>query len=308
MTPRRLILQAAALFREKGVPGPAFDASALLAHLTGRPALELRLDDETPLSDEVTGAYQALCRRRADRVPLQHLTGEAWFCGRPFQTGPEALIPRPETELLLRRARALESALREQVGGEALDLCCGGGCIAVTLALDTGFAVTASDISEPALDLTRRNAQRLGASVRTVRSDMLEAFRRDGGSFALILSNPPYIPSGECDHLQPEVMHDPRLALDGGADGLAFYRRIAADVPRALLPGGMLLLEIGCGQAEAVSGLLTAAGFEAIRIYQDEAGLDRAVEARLPAAFRQESPCTDNTSESSTATASCRRS
>ena len=147
---------------------------------------------------------------------------------------------------------------------------------------------TASDISKPALELTKRNALRHSAVVKTACSDLLDGFlQQDSERFALIVSNPPYIPSDVCDNLQPEVMRDPRLALDGGADGLDFYRRIAADAPNTLLPGGVLLLEIGSDQGEAVRNILSAAGFGNIRVFKDDAGLDRAVEAHLPHSLQE---------------------
>ena len=288
MTPRRLILQAAALFREHGVPDPVYDAAELLSYVTKQPPLLLRLDDDTEVAGSQEETFRSLCSRRAARIPLQHLLGTAWFFGREFAVSPDALIPRPETELLIHRAKALVSELISSVGCAALDLCCGSGCIAVTLVLETRFVVTASDISKPALELTKRNALRHSAVVKTACSDLLDGFLQpDSERFALIVSNPPYIPSDVCDNLQPEVMRDPRLALDGGADGLDFYRRIAADAPNTLLPGGVLLLEIGSDQGEAVRSLLSAAGFGNIRVFKDDAGLDRAVEAHLPHSLQE---------------------
>lgn len=277
VTPRALILRAAQRLRSAGIPDATNDAALLLAHLTQREALPLRLDTDTNLSDALVQQYDGLILQRANRVPLQWLTGHQSFCGLDFRVTPDVLIPRPETALLAERSIALG---RSQPDFSLLDLCCGSGCIAVTCALALpGARVTACDDSRPALEVAEDNARRLGASVSFRQGDLLNAVPDQ--RFHLIASNPPYIPSGDCPELQPEVRREPLLALDGGADGLDFYRRIAREAPAHLYKGGALLLEVGMGQAEAVTRLLRAGGFEDISVTDDLAGIPRMVEGHI---------------------------
>ncbi len=278
MTPRQLILGAAQRFRDAGVPDPLWDAAQLLAHVTGREALALRLDDAGEVSASDCAAYESLCARRAARVPLQHLLGTAFFCGREFEVTPDVLIPRPETEILVREAL---SAAHLCGSSPILDLCCGSGCIAITLSLALGCPVDAADLSGAALSVARRNASRLGAQIRCFEGDLFAALPPGESLYGVIASNPPYIPTADCAGLQPEVLHDPMLALDGGADGLRLIRRITAEAPAHLRPGGALLMEIGSGQGPAAAALLRDGGFGEVRILPDEAGLDRIAAGRL---------------------------
>lgn len=277
MTPRELIRRTAADFRASGVPDPEVDAALLLSHLTGQPPLLLRTDDWTALPDEALSAFRSLARRRMAREPLQYLLGSQSFLGRDFRVDGRVLIPRPETELLAERAiAALTQAGR---GAMALDLCCGSGCIAVSMALAVpGARVHACDLSSDALAVTRFNAAALSAAVTLHQGDLLAAV--DGLAFHVIVSNPPYIPSADCLTLQREVLQEPLMALDGGADGLDFYRRIAAEAPARLVPGGVLLLEVGHDQAEAVSAMLEHAGFRDVRAHEDYQHIPRMIEAR----------------------------
>ena len=278
-TPRALILSAARALREAGVPDPQHDAACLLAHLTGADPLALRLDMDTEVSGEIAEAFEGLCRQRAERIPLQHLTGTQLFCGRLFRTDARALIPRPETEELVRRAA---EELRGCPDGTAvLDLCCGSGCIGVTVALDCpGVRVTCADLSADALSLAQENAARLGAEVCFVQGDLLAPC--GDKAYRMILSNPPYIPTAVCAELQPEVRRDPPMALDGGPDGLDFYRRIAREAPAHLLSGGTLLMEIGADEGEAVAALLREAGFAEVQVFPDLAGRPRMVRGVRP--------------------------
>ena len=183
------------------------------------------------------------------------------------------LIPRPETEALC--AWALE-ALPASGPCRVLDLCCGSGCIGLTLAAERpSLQVTLSDCSRDALDVSAANAARFGLRVSMHRGDLTEGLPQ--AFFDCVVSNPPYIPSGECGILQPEVLREPSLALDGGPDGLDFYRRIASGSAEILRPEGILLLELGYGEADAVSGLLASAGFTGIKVRKDFSGLDRMV-------------------------------
>lgn len=276
MTPQALIRQTTALFQQAGIPDPAWDSALLLAHLTGRPALNLRLDGDTQLGEDVLQRYALLCQQRLQRQPLQYLLGEQPFLGRMFQVDERVLIPRPETELLAERAIAF---LGQREAPVALDLCCGSGCIGISLALEVpGAQVHVADLSADALAVTKANAQALGAKVTLHQGDLFVPV--EGMAFDLIISNPPYIPTEECRSLQAEVMQEPAMALDGGADGCDFYRRIAAAAASHLRPGGVVLLEVGCGQAEAVAAMLEASGFRCA-VHKDLQGIRRMVEAQL---------------------------
>ena len=273
-----LIRNTAQRFQEAGIPDPVNDAALLLSHLTGRPPLQLRLDDVTAVSIRIINAYEALVCKRLSRIPLQYLLGEAPFFGRFFAVDPRVLIPRPETELLCEWA--LEE-LTDTPGPRILDLCCGSGCIGITLKSERPDAsVILSDISPDALSLARENAVRLSAEVSFCRSDLLDIFRKP--FFNLIISNPPYIPSADCDTLQPEVLQEPRLALDGGTDGLSVYRRIVPEALNALVPGGLLMMEMGIDEDRTVAGLLKVAGFRSIQVREDYAGIRRMIMAVKP--------------------------
>lgn len=276
MTPQTLLRETTALFRQAGIPDPAWDSALLLAHLTGRPALNLRLDTDTRLDADTLALYDELCRQRLQRRPLQYLLGVQPFLGRDFHVDERVLIPRPETELLAERAIAW---LKTRERPTALDLCCGSGCIGISMALDVpGARVHAADLSPDALEVTRCNAAHLGAQLTLHQGNLFAAV--EGMRFDLIISNPPYIPTAECRELQAEVLQEPGMALDGGADGYDFYRRIAQESPAHLLPGGLVLLEVGYGQAGAVADMMAASGFQTA-IHRDLQGIERMVEARL---------------------------
>ncbi len=266
---------AAAQLRAAGVPDPAWDSGQLMSRVTGLAPLMARLS-ERELTAEEAAAFDALVQRRLQREPLQYILGTQDFCGRSFAVDGRVLIPRPETELLAERAvRALQDF---GPGAHALDLCCGSGCLGITLALEAPSAqVDMADLSEDALAVTRKNADRLGAQVSLLRGDLWDAV--DARQYQLIVSNPPYIPDADCLALQAEVMREPPMALKGGMDGLDFYRRIAAGLRKHLLPGGVLLLEVGFDQAERVAELLRAAGCETA-CHEDYQHILRMVEAR----------------------------
>lgn len=266
---------AAAQLRTAGVPDPAWDSGQLMSRVTGLAPLMARLS-ERELTAEEAAAFDALVQRRLQREPLQYILGTQDFCGRSFAVDGRVLIPRPETELLAERAvRALQDF---GSGAHALDLCCGSGCLGITLALEVPSAqVDMADLSEDALAVTRKNADRLGAQVSLLQGDLWDAVR--ARQYQLIVSNPPYIPDADCLALQAEVMREPPMALKGGMDGLDFYRRIAAGLRKHLLPGGVLLLEVGFDQAERVAELLRAAGCETA-CHEDYQHILRMVEAR----------------------------
>ena len=257
-------------YRLRAVPDPRLDAEYLLAHVLGLPRLRMLTEKGRALTDEEAAAFDALLRRREEREPLQYILGSQSFMGFSLRTDPRALIPRNDTEAVC------ETALDHLAAGQrALDLCTGTGAIAIALKkLRPGAQVTAADVSEDALALARENARRLGADVRFLRGDLFAPVEKE--SFHLIVSNPPYIPVSLRGKLQPEVEREPALALFAGEDGLDFYRRIAREAPRHLLPGGHLVLETGDGQAEAVCALLEGA-FQHLRVFRDLNGLPRGV-------------------------------
>ena len=278
MNPRSLLLSSAERLREAGVPDPVNDAALLLSSLCGKPPLALRLDAETELPASLRDDYERLLKRRLSREPLQYILGETVFCSLPFHTDRRALIPRPETELLCLWAG--EKITTAPVAS-LLDLCCGSGCIG--LALKRRFPsldVTLADLSPEALSLAEENAAALGLSVHLSRGDLFGAVA--GRVFDLIVSNPPYIPSETCRGLQEEVRREPVLALDGGEDGLDFYRRIIGGAPRHLSGSGGLLLELGADEAAAVSDLLHRARWRDVALRQDDRGIDRMIFARCP--------------------------
>lgn len=234
----------------------------------------LHSDDIIEQKDEER--YRDLLQKRGSHIPLQHLTGTCDFMGLTFQVNDQVLIPRQDTETLV------ESALsRLKEGDRALDLCTGSGCIILSLEkLGPGIRGLGADISAAALAVAKRNRDSLGLESDFCRSDLFEGIE---GVFDIIVSNPPYIASGKIPGLMEEVRgFEPLLALDGGADGLDFYRRIIKDARDFLKPGGWLGLEIGYDQREAVEELLRRQGFIKTETLQDLAGLDRTVWAENP--------------------------
>lgn len=277
MTPRMLLLDAAKRLQAAEIPDPQVDGALLLAHLTGRHPLELRLDEESQLAEETAAAFGTLLKKRLQRYPLQYLTGEANFFGRVFCVDERVLIPRPETELLAEKA--VQALKKFPSPAQALDLCCGSGCIGITMALEVpAAAVTLTDLSAAALAVAKDNAETLQAKVIFQQGDLFMAV--PGQQFQVIVSNPPYIPDGECSVLQQEVRCEPLTALAGGADGLEFYRRIAKEAPEHLTIGGMLLLEVGWNQAQQVGELLQQAGLDVLSIDQDWQGIPRMITAK----------------------------
>lgn len=257
------------------------EARLLLARVLKCKPIDLlvRYDEEPAEADRT--AFREFIRRRVDGWPVAYLLGEREFFLLPFEVTPAVLIPRPETETLVAEAVSL---LKKLPAPAVLDLCTGSGCIAVSLAHGAKTArVTATDVSPDALDVAGRNAARNGVADRVeFRAGDLFAALPPGAAFDLVATNPPYVTQAELAGLQPEVRdHEPRLALDGGPDGLAFYRRIAAGVEAVLKPGGWLLAEIGATQNEAVTGLFAGRPeLEVVKTLKDAAGLPRVVVAR----------------------------
>ena len=380
---RELLHCGEEILTRAGIEGARADSWALWEAVSGMSRKDYLMRMNDAAGPELQEHFEHLLSRRAERIPLQHILGEAWFCGLRFHVTPDVLIPRPETELLVEEAgAALRTLVREAGGAQAaghdacdmsdaysepdasdasdacgepdacdepdasdvsdacdepdvsdtpdacdepdasdapvasaqhkdrlvtyhpklLDLCTGSGCIAITLALQFPEAsVTASDLSEKALQVAAENARSLGvqvavenarslgAQVHFVHSDLFEALSE---RYDVIVSNPPYIARAQIDTLEPEVReHDPHMALDGGEDGLVFYRRIAREAPQHLNEGGSLFLEIGWDQGETVSALLQKIGFEEVRVIRDLAGLDRVVTGRMAWHISEHHPC-----------------
>ena len=273
MTPCQLIRHTAARFRSAGIPDPENDSALLLASLCGGEPLSLRLDTDTILEEPLLSRYELLTRQRLERIPLQYILGEAPFCGHLFMVDQRVLIPRPETELLC--AWALD-ILKDYRDPRVLDLCCGSGCIGLSLkAALPEIRVTLSDISANALAVATENVRRLSLKAELHQGDLLDGLLP--GSFELIVCNPPYIPTADCTVLQEEVLFEPRNALDGGTDGLDLYRRLIASAAGVLVPGGALMMELGIHQADSVSALLSASGYMGIRVRKDLNGIERMI-------------------------------
>lgn len=265
-----------------GVPDADLDAWYLLEFVTGISKARYYGNPEAGIDEREALKYRDVIRQRAERIPLQHITGEQEFMGFSFQVDEHVLIPRQDTETLVEEALGV---LKPKM--EILDLCTGSGCILLSLLKlgekqgIAGLKGTGADISREALKVAEENGRRLeipGDQLAWVRGDLFEKLE---GPFDLLVSNPPYIPSGELSGLQEEVrLHDPALALDGHEDGLYFYRRIAAEAGKYLRDGAFLMLEIGWDQGEAVRGLLEAAGYREVEVKKDLSGNDRVVRGR----------------------------
>ncbi len=263
---------AVATLAAAGVENSALDAAVLLAHALEEEREKVLLPREEEVPSPAMERYRGLVARRSLRVPVSQLTGNREFFGLPFLVTSEVLTPRPETEHLVvwaltRKARTV------------LDLGTGTGNIAVAVAVRAPRScVVAVDVCPAALEVARRNAiiNGVGDRVTFLCSDLVSAL--EGARFDLILSNPPYIREDEVDALPPEVRrHEPRSALVAGPEGTEFHRRIVAAAAGMLNPGGALGLEVGAGQAPAVAGLFRRAGFSAVEIIPDLAGIERVV-------------------------------
>jgi len=283
-----LFNRAAGELAEAGVPEYQLDARLLLESCLGITRTEIFLSGQAEVDEEAQQRYLGLIERRKKREPVAYILGEQEFWSMPFFVSPAVLIPRPETEFLLDRVLALTSP-ENRGRGCALDLCCGSGVIATVLARETGMKIIASDISFKALQVARKNLHRhhLADQVRLVQGDLLTPFLQTGDVFSLIVSNPPYVSNDDVENgLEPEVArHEPHLALDGGAGGLALIQEIRLRLPAVLCPGGQFFMEIGADQGEAVQSLFTAdlkdaPGFCDVEILADYTGRDRVLHAR----------------------------
>ncbi len=266
-------------FTEAGVDSPELDAQLILAVVLGCDRAHLHAHPEKAVPHEAIERVEALAQRRTAREPMAYILGEREFWSMPFLVSPDVLIPRPESELLVERAVALSG-----YGGESriLDLCAGSGAVGLAVASELPQAqVTLLDLCPKALGAAKRNAEKFGLVSRTrlVVSDLFDALAV-GEEFDLIASNPPYVASRELDGLMPEVSSfEPRLALDGGADGMDLIRRIIEKAPACLARGGYLLIEMDPRQMDEAEAVSEEQGsYHSARRHKDLAGRERVLE------------------------------
>lgn len=275
-TIRRVLDWTRGYLAEKGVENARLETEWLLCAALGFDRVGLYVNFDKPLNADELAAVRGLVARRARREPLQYILGSQEFCGLEFAVTPAVLIPRHDTEVLV-----AEALCRAPHAATVLDIGVGSGCIAVALAKQLPDAqVWGVEQSPAAIALAQKNAERHGVRVTLFEGSLFEPFRDQ--RFDLIVSNPPYIPTADLETLQPEVReYEPWAALDGGADGLDFYRIIVPAAPEHLNPGGWLMVELGIGQAEAVLGMFGQTGFIDCFAARDPNGIDRVVGGRL---------------------------
>lgn len=276
LTYRQMCHNGAAILADAGITDAEYDSFALLEYITGMDRTAYILNGSKSVPEDIAERYDAVIDRRSSRIPLQHITGQAWFYGRGFNVNSDVLVPRQDTEVLVSEALKVINA-KDSV----LDMCTGSGCIIITLALEKKLGrALGADISEAALKVASGNREKLGADdVTFVKSNIFSDINvNDDELFDVIVSNPPYIATGEIETLTEEVrIHDPYIALDGLEDGLHFYREITQQSMNYIKSGGWLLYEIGCTQAHDVSDIMSEYGYSNIKVIKDLAGLDRVV-------------------------------
>ena len=276
---RSLFRQTEKALAEAGVPDAASDTELLMEEYLGidRGRYYLAADDVSEINEEKYAQFTEALSKRCQRIPLQYILGWTEFMGLRFSVDERVLIPRQDTETLVETVLSQTKGLS---GLTLLDLCTGSGCIAVSLAASGRFAgVSASDLSHGALCLAERNASANKVKVEFLEGDLFEPVK---GRYDVITANPPYIPRKVIEGLEPEVRDfEPNCALDGGEDGLSFYRRIIGEANRYLKPQGALYLEIGYDQAEEVTELLRAHGFCGVSVVKDLGGNFRVAVGKM---------------------------
>lgn len=279
-----LLKEGTKVLEEKKIQEARLDAWLLLEYVTGVSRALYFADPKKAVEEEKAEEYRKLIVLRAGHIPLQHITHQAYFMGFEFYVDENVLVPRQDTETLVEKALEI---LENQKKPRILDMCTGSGCILLSFLMERTDAVgTGVDISEGALAVAKQNRMHLQLEDRAefVQSDLFSGdyFKKNSGNtvteYDMLISNPPYIPSGEIPGLMEEVRsHDPVLALDGKEDGLFFYREITAQADKYLRAGGWLMYEIGCDQGESVSKIMKTDNFINVEVIQDLAGLDRVV-------------------------------
>ena len=276
MTVLEVLQATTAYFKKRNVENPRLNAEHLLAHVLGRKRIELYLDFERKLTETELTPLRDLVKRRSEAEPLQHLLGTVEFCGHVFLCDKRAMVPRPETEELV---EFLKSEIQDPKS-EIVDVGTGSGVISLSLAAEFPEArILAVDVSDDALALAQENAARLnlGDRVQVLKSRLLENVE---GAFDLIVANLPYISTQDRHALSREVLHDPEIALFAGTRGDELVRELIADAPSRLRPGGMLALEIGLGQSEALLSALAEKNYRDICSKNDYNGVTRFLFAR----------------------------
>lgn len=272
---QKILLQGKQILKESGIETFSFDAACLFAHFCGISASQIPITDKIP---ENTEDFINSCIRRANGYPLQYIIGSWEFYGLEFAVNPSVLIPRADTETLI-------DYVLENYSGKlsVLDMCCGSGCIGLTLKKHLPDAeVILCDISEQALSVTAQNAKSLGLDVKISKADLLKGSSKyfENESFDIIISNPPYITEKDMQTLSCEVKHEPYIALYGGEDGMDFYRALICDWKKALKPHGEIILETGYDTADGVRTLLTELEYSEIISKRDLNGIVRLVAAK----------------------------
>lgn len=275
---------AARLLADAGITGARRDAQILLSHVTGLTRVQILTEPDAPLAAEARIQFEKLIERRANREPVSHLVGLREFWSHSFIVNGAVLDPRPDSEILI--DAVLAHCPEKDATLSILDLGTGSGCLLLSLLSErpraTGIGV---DISSAALAIADRNAERLGLAARAhfVCCDWNAAI---GGLFDIVICNPPYIAKADISQLEPEVASfEPRLALEGGDDGLAAYRRLLPEFHQILAPSGIAVVEFGAGQCESVSGILRESGFTSLGIHRDLGDIDRCIVFRSDPIF-----------------------
>lgn len=290
MTIREVLTNIRERLQNAGIEDFEYESWAFLDWKLHIDRAEFYMNPDGKVKEELLEELERVLKQREQRVPLQYLMGECEFMGYDFYVDERVLIPRQDTECLVELAVESIREKKVKLGQEyseadhgenvskvkVLDLCTGSGCIGISVAkLCPDTEVTLADISERALSVAKKNADNLGADVTLIRGNLFENIE---GRFDYILSNPPYIPSEVIEGLMPEVKeHEPRLALDGEADGLSFYRKIINEAPDYLNPEGRIYFEIGAEQGKDLIRLMDERGFSEVKVHKDLAGLDRIV-------------------------------
>jgi release factor glutamine methyltransferase len=276
VTVRTALQQGTQLLEESAIPAPWLTAEVLLSHAIHCDRAWLYAHSDEELREVWWIHFGRYLHERLGGKPTQYITKRQEFYGREFYVSPAVLIPRPETE------HVVESALRRlaERNGPVIDVGTGSGAIAITLALECGATVYATDLSGDALTVASRNTRQLGANVHLMQCDLLSAVR--DGSMQLVVSNPPYVPETDTSVLQREVIEfEPHIALFGGADGMEIFRRLSVEAARVLRPGGWLIMEVAYNADRRVRDLLGPPWTE-VRVETDLAGLPRVVSAQWP--------------------------
>ncbi|WP_068792174.1 peptide chain release factor N(5)-glutamine methyltransferase [Brevibacillus laterosporus] len=280
---REALLWASSFLEEAGTKDPRFEAELMIRHVLKMNRASFLASMPDPIKEEDIASIRMLLKRRAAHEPIQYILGEQNFYGRDFIVAPGVLIPRPETELLIEQVLLHSQRIwSAEQPLSVVDFGTGSGAITLTLAAEKpNWQLTTVDISLDAIAIAKQNAERLDVEkrVRFIQGDLVEPILEAGERVDIIVSNPPYIPSTDVDELDREVLgYEPRLALDGGADGYIFYRRICEALPQLLAPTGLVAFEVGIYQANTVAQLMKESGaVDEVFIYPDLAGIDRII-------------------------------